>query len=247
MRNLLNRLLKISDLFLTKNFYLYVKDYKNFSISSIKLVNSISTYELGINSIIDVGANRGQFLFAAHKCFPNAKIFSFEPLPSLYKVLEQHSRGIDRVFVYNSAIAKINGTIPFYESDYSHISSALVVDVQNDNPKYSDSETKVIQVNAVTLNTFFLNKEIHKPILLKIDAQGLEKDILEGAGAFLSEVDYIVLETAFVSLYRNQPLFSDIHNYLLLNNFTLLAPLDFHTGNNNKIIEMDVLYKKNSK
>lgn len=245
MKNLTNQLIKIIEIFLLKNKYIYLKDYKNFSISSIKLVENIKKYVPDLKTIIDVGANRGQFLFASNKCFPSAKIFSFEPLPSMVQLINKRVKENHLISVNNLAISKKQGEIVFYESDYSHISSALEIAINNDNPKYIDAKIKEIKVKTTTLSDFFNNIKVEKPVLLKLDTQGLEKEVLEGAALFLNNVDYIVLEAAFIELYKNQPLFSEIHLFLENIGFSLLAPLDFHNGSEGKVIEMDVLYRKN--
>src|SRR5687768_15429271 len=43
---------------------------------------------MNIRTILDVGANVGQFAILAHEVFPSAKIFSFEPLPECFEVLK---------------------------------------------------------------------------------------------------------------------------------------------------------------
>jgi FkbM family methyltransferase len=245
MKHLIAKLLRGTELLSVKNIFYYIKDYKNFSVSSVKLVNNIYAYVPNIKTIIDVGANRGQFLFAANKCFPAAQIYSFEPLPSLFSALKEGSKDLTNISVNNLALSKSEGEISFYESEYSHISSALKISENNDNPKYFDAKVKEIKVNTTTLNNFFDGKKVQQPTLLKIDAQGLEKEILEGAEDFLEQINFIALELAFTKLYEEQPLFSEIHEYLISKGYTFLAPLDFHTGADNKIIEIDALYVKN--
>ena len=41
-------------------------------------------------TIIDIGANKGQFTLAARYIFPKSKIFSFEPLPGAAKIFKQY-------------------------------------------------------------------------------------------------------------------------------------------------------------
>lgn len=49
---------------------------------------------------------------------------------------------------------------------------------------------------------------------LIIDTQGSELSVLKGCGALLKKVEYIVCEVEYVELYRNQPLYPEIVEYL---------------------------------
>lgn len=245
MKNLLFRIIRIIEILGVKNFHKYVLDFKNLSISSTKIADKILKYVPDIKSIIDIGANRGQFLFAINKAYPDAQIYSFEPLPSMFEILKERTKEIENISINNLAISKTEGEISFYKGEYSHISSALKIDNANHNPKYSNAEITELKVPSIPLSTFFKNKNLEKPVLLKIDAQGLEKEILDSLGNFKSEIDFIVLELAFIKLYENQPLFSEVNQLLNQMGFTIVAPVDFNLGLEDKIIEMDFLYKKN--
>ncbi|WP_428658478.1 FkbM family methyltransferase [Runella sp.] len=244
MSLLLNRLIRALELIRVKGVSKYFLKSKVFSISSTKLVESIAKYTPDFNSILDIGANHGQFLFAARTRFPNAVIHSFEPLPELFDNLQKKTAGLEGIYINNTALSNVEEEIAFYESEYSHISSALKVSDNNTNPKYKESKTKEIKVACTTLNTYVGSISLKRPTLLKIDAQGLEKTILEGANKVLGKIDYIVLELAFEKLYDSQPIFEEIHDLLSKQGFALVAPMDFHTGSDNKIIEMDALYKR---
>jgi len=50
--------------------------------------------------------------------------------------------------------------------------------------------------------------------LLKIDVQGLEKQVLDGGKETIKKVKVIIIETSYISLYKDQPLFDDVHDQL---------------------------------
>ena len=67
---------------------------------------------LGINTIIDVGANRGQFLTEYLKHFPNAQFFCFEPLPEIMNELENVAKKYkNNIVMVNSALGNTDGKI----------------------------------------------------------------------------------------------------------------------------------------
>ena len=69
-------------------------------------------------------------------------------------------------------------------------------------------------------------KEIGKVDFMKIDTQGSELDILKGFKNKLTDILIIESEVEFLELYKNQPMFSDINNFLYDNNFILHKFID---------------------
>ena len=81
-------------------------------------------------------------------------------------------------------------------------------------------------------------------VLLKMDVQGMEKEVLMGGAITLKQVDYLVLEMPFEALYESQPTFDDIHSFVKGIGFSLVGPVGYNEGRDHKIIESDMLYKK---
>ena len=106
--------------------------------------------------------------------------------------------------------------------------------------------TKTIEVDIFRLDDLIstLELNIEQPTLLKLDVQGYEKNVLQGAEKTLESIDYIALEATFVQLYENQPLFEELHEILHMIDFELVAPLDVNEGVNHSIVEMDILYRR---
>jgi hypothetical protein len=61
----------------------------------------------------------------------------------------------------------------------------------------------------------------------------------------LDGIDWIVVESAFVPLYENQPLFDSTYSLLSRLGYRVVAPVAFNEGRGHAIIEMDSLYRKN--
>jgi hypothetical protein len=87
-------------------------------------------------------------------------------------------------------------------------------------------------VRVTTLDEILLNRiDIPAPDFLSIDTQGSELDILKGGKCALDNIVGIQVEVEFIELYKNQPLFTDIHDYLLNCGFQFMD-LDFKRGSN---------------
>jgi FkbM family methyltransferase len=222
---------------------------KKFSISSFRINSAISNYQPFFHTIIDAGANTGQFALAATQRFPMVEIYCFEPVPDVCKILKSNVKRLSKIHVYNYAIGDINGKIPFYRHDYTPASSAMVMqgDQEDHNRMNCDAtHTETIEVEIFRLDDLVSKLEINieQPALLKLDVQGYEKKVLQGAEKTLESIDYIALEATFVQLYENQPLFEELHEILHTIDFEFVAPLDINEGVNHSIVEMDILYRR---
>jgi FkbM family methyltransferase len=59
-----------------------------------------------------------------------------------------------------------------------------------------------------------LELELTPGLLVKIDAQGSEKEILKGGRRVLSVADLVLIEMSFVEFYKGQALFNEVHSEL---------------------------------
>ena len=77
----------------------------------------------------------------------------------------------------------------------------------------------ITQIDTVSLDYFCLENQIEKIDLIKIDIQGAELDVFKGGKNTLKNTLFIISEVEFNTLYINQPLFGDVHNFLIKENF----------------------------
>lgn len=242
MKNLLTKIYETLSILLHSKGGKYIFQ-KSSSIASFHINEALSKIENKINTIIDIGANIGQYASASKQFYPESIIHSFEPVPSCFKQLKNNTLNQKDIYTHNLALGSSEGTIKFYQNEHSHASSALPVSgYQKENVPITRN-AKEIEVKVSTLDTFTFSTLMPSPILLKMDVQGYEMEVLKGGREFLKKVDYVLLETSFTPMYENEPLFDDLHTYLKSEGFELLAPLDF-LRKNDKILQMDVLYKK---
>ena len=167
-----------------------------------------------IKTVIDVGANIGQFAIDVRKLYHDADIYSFEPLPEPYSELLVNTKLFSKFNPYNFALGDYEGTTKMYSNEFSQSSSMLEM---ADSHKQAFPHTKnacSITVNIQTLDATVSELQLDADILLKIDVQGSEKQVLDGAKDTLNKVKIIIIETSYISLYKDQSLFGDIHNYL---------------------------------
>lgn len=166
-----------------------------------------------IDLVFDVGANIGQYAKLLRELGYSGRIVSFEPLSSAYSQLKAVSRK-DPLWEIapQTAIGNQEGEIIINIAGNSYSSSALpMLDAHLESAPesaYSGSETvKLSRLDTIAKD--YIKSET-KSIFLKIDVQGLEKQVLEGATAILPLVKGIKLELSLVPLYEGQVLFQEM-------------------------------------
>jgi FkbM family methyltransferase len=170
---------------------------------------------LRINTILDCGANTGQFYGLARTLWPRAKIYSFEPLPGAYDILSRRCSNDPNLFTYRYAISDKAGQLDFNVSSFDQSSSALVMaDLHKECFPFS-ADHNAIRVEAVTLDEIVERAiELGDSLLVKFDVQGFEDKAIRGAEKTLKQAKVCFIETSFQQLYLGQPLFIDILNQM---------------------------------
>ena len=199
-----------------------------------------------IKSVLDVGANKGQFAKLAREVFPLANIYSFEPLPECFEALQKALPGDKNFFSYNQAAGNSESMLEFFRSVHSPSSSFLQMEELHKEafPESSKGqETKAIQVKVDTLDNFFATEKPVQNILLKIDVQGFEGEVIAGATNMLKYVKVVILEMSLVKLYKDQPLFHDIYTMMYNHGFrfhgNLAQMLHPVTG---EVVQLDAIF-----
>jgi len=176
---------------------------------------------LRINTIIDVGANIGQFAGMARQLWPRARIYSFEPLPGAYQILSNKFREDTNFNAYNFAISDKAGQLDFNVSSFDQSSSALEMANLHKECFPFTAENNPIRVEAVELDTIVDRAlDLGDSLLVKFDVQGFEDKAIRGATRTIKQAYVCFIETSFQELYKGQPLFIDILNQMAGLGFT---------------------------
>ena len=173
---------------------------------------------LAPKSLIDVGANKGQFSIVARRLFPDIEIHAFEPLETERKRLQ--SVVGKPVRLYATALGDAHGEATFFVTSRLD-SSSLFQPGAGQEAAYGVVTQSSIRVPVARLSESFDISTLPRPILLKLDVQGGELDVLHGAEEILSSIDMIYCEVSFVQLYEGQPLATEITHYLAQRGFAL--------------------------
>ena len=211
------------------------KNYGNLNLTGEKRFIKLIGKE--INFSIDIGANVGKYtkLLLAET---NSEVIAFEPLPKAFEELKEIEKNFSsRLNVYNFGIGNKNSNL---ELNYSTEKSELASFIEDlDKLSFIDSKNnKKIIVEVMTLDSFFKKYEQtykEKEIdLLKIDTEGFELEVLNGASETLinKKPKFIQIEFNWHQLFREQTIYKFSK---ILSNYEVFKILPF----GNSLIKVD--------
>ena len=182
--------------------------------------------KIPIKTIIDVGANEGQFVEEILNIFPLAEIYSFEPLGDCYEKLMSNFRNNKKVHTYNFALGEQDGEITFSRSSASPSSSILKMGDLHKKLYPHTANLVEEKVKIKRLDDVFADVNLENEVLLKIDVQGAEEKVIKGGSSVLKKANMIITEVSYATLYENQPLFRDIMNLLEKYGFSYIGNME---------------------
>lgn len=168
-----------------------------------------------IDTVLDVGANIGQYATYLREHGYRGAIHSFEPLSGAYQRLSTLAGSDPRWTPHHLALGDVPGEVEIHVADSSASSSLLKASeaMSKMHPESQASATETTRVEK--LDTLFADLcPQNSRVLLKIDTQGYEDAVLAGAETSLARVDLVYLEMSFAPLYEGQVLFSELFEKL---------------------------------
>jgi FkbM family methyltransferase len=200
-------------------------------------------------TVVDIGANRGQFALVAHQSFPNAKIYSFEPLREPAAVFRRIFSSTPAVTLHEIAIGPVEEQVTIHVSAADDSSSLLPISNLQSSlfPGTAEKETRTIQ--AKPLDAVLDGQDIRSPAFLKMDVQGFEKAALDGCQTLLPLFSHLYIECSFLELYEGQALADQIIDWLRQNGFVLSGVYNLSCDKKGLAVQADFLFiqqRKNS-
>ena len=164
-----------------------------------------------IRTVLDVGANTGQFMSTALVAFPGAYIHSFEPLRSALGELRQKAAASGgRVCVHPLALSDFTGTVQIREAAFAPASSVLKPGPDASRAGADLGTVSFVESPCMTLDAWASSVPLERPIVLKVDVQGYEAHVLRGAPSLLAQTDLLLIEVSNVELYEGMPSLADL-------------------------------------
>jgi FkbM family methyltransferase len=221
-------------------------DLKVTRVSGDPRATLLGLRSLPIRTVIDVGANVGQFASEMRHVFPMAEIHAFEPLPETLRRLEQWALAQEgHVHVYPCALGADLGEVVFREHVDHSASSSILASTQECSTLYPfTGHQRTLSVRQSTLDHELNGTHLKREILLKLDVQGYEERVLAGAAATLPQVSACVVEVNIAALYDGQPPFQVLVNHLADFGLTFCGVLDQALSADGSAIYCDAVFRR---
>jgi FkbM family methyltransferase len=199
---------------------------------------------LALDTIVDIGANRGQFALCARRLYPKAQIFSFEPLKKPAIKYLRNFKDDPHARLFNKAIAPKKNVAAMHVSRWDVSSSLLpTAQAQHENFPFT-KETATETVSLAPLSDCLDARNIEGTALIKLDVQGYEFSALQGCDDLLDRFRYVYVEASFIELYVGQALATDIIAHLFSRGFHLICVANLAKGNGKRPIQGDFLFSR---
>jgi len=196
-----------------------------------------------LSTVVDIGANRGQFALAA-RVISGAKVVSFEPLPGVAALFQKVFSGDTAVKLHVAAIGEKAEKKLMHLSAHDDSSSLLEIGEAQSDFFPGTHEVGTLEVKVGTLDEFMTFEEIVRPAMLKLDVQGFELQALAGCKSLIGNFDYVYCECSFVELYKNQKLAGEVIDYLQTLSFSLAGVYNLSYDRDGNCIQADMLFKQ---
>jgi FkbM family methyltransferase len=221
-------------------------EVKRLSIRSNPYVQILKALNhFNIDTVFDIGANTGQFASEIRSFGYTGKIVSFEPLSDAYQELvSMASRDAKWLVHERGAIGDFNGEIKINVAGNS--TSSSVLPMLDSHISAAEKSAYVRTENAPIYCLDFLSPAYlleKNSLFVKIDVQGFEWQVLDGAKETLKKACGVLCELSLISLYKNQHLWFDMLHRFEAEGFTLwsIQP-GFADPRNGRTLQVDAIF-----
>ncbi|HMO38182.1 MAG TPA: FkbM family methyltransferase [Saprospiraceae bacterium] len=252
--NLLQRLLQSKSIERAKRFWgkktgFYLRLKRFTPSASEDMRNAMLLQGQGITHVIDIGANTGQFAESLYDFGYRGQVISFEPVRKVHEALQKRAQRYPQWQVAERcAIGSHDGEIDIHVSEDTVFSSVLPI---KDSYVAHNRKSRIVgkeKTPIYKLDTIIPEyiPEAEARILLKIDTQGYEKEVLDGAPDTLRRAQGLKIEIPLYAIYEHtQFAFYDI---LKITQELHLQPYSFHVEgvdlNTGRVNTIDGLFFK---
>jgi len=157
-------------------------------------------------TVVDVGVASGTF--ELYDAFPESYFLLIEPLkefePDLISILQRYKGSY-----IQAAAGSCPGQVSFNVHDHQLEGSSLYNESMG-----SEADGHKVTVPMVLIDEVLIEKQLVGPYLIKVDVQGAELDVLEGAQHALLKTEVVVLEVSLFEFMKGSPQFYDVVSYM---------------------------------
>ena len=145
------------------------------------------------STCVDVGANIGLYTLGLSHLAPRGHVYAFEPSPGAFECLRANleSNGVTNVETFQGALSDRQGTIGFHDVPFFTAGSFTA-----EEGSYLGTEavgSTLVEVPCTTLDAFVESRRVDRVDVIKIDVEGAELSVLDGARRTLADHQPVVV------------------------------------------------------
>ena len=197
-------------------------------------------------TILEVGAADGRDAARYADDFPDAQVYAFEPVPESFERLRARTEANPRLHAIHCALGSRRGIASFNVANWLDSSSLLPPRVTGSSFDAYHAVTKTIEVPMDTIDAFCGDHDIQHIDLLKMDTQGAELMVIEGAAKMLRSgaIRLIYSEVQFLQLYEGAALADQITAKLRQFGYDLHNFYNLHHNHRGQLCWGDAIFVK---
>jgi len=179
---------------------------------------SQNTQNASTVTVIDVGANVGDWTTSVLQKVPQAYVHCFEPHPVTFQTLQKNLGSRPRITFVNEGLGSETGTLTLYSNpEYDGLSS--LYDRELNHFGLSLDHQHEVKVN--TLDLYCDSHNLTKIDLLKMDVEGHELQVLHGALEIIKFCDMVQFEFGGCNI-DSRTFFQDFWKYFHAQNMDIV-------------------------
>jgi FkbM family methyltransferase len=197
----------------------------------------------GIDMVLDVGANIGQFGSELRAKGYRGKIKSFEPVAAVYRTLADNTATDAEWETYNYALGTEAGSAEIHVAESTVFSS-----IRASTQAATRFAATAAAASTETIEVRRLDDVCHAMsgnVLLKIDTQGFEQQVLQGGRSVLPMMKGVLMELPIIHLYEATWRFHEAVAFMDDAGFVpaQVRPVNFHSTDTVSLVEVDCLFR----
>ncbi len=195
-------------------------------------------------TVLDIGANIGQFARLTRELLPTTRIISFEPLSACFQTLSQAQAELAPIDVYPFALGETDTQQLMHRNEFSPSSSLLPMESlhKEEMPRTAVTTSEEIQIRR--LDGLAEELRLEGPLFIKIDVQGYTEPVLRGGEQVIRRAKAIVAEVSLQPLYRGETTFEQAYQLLTGWGFVYRGNIDqWQSERDGRILQCDCLFE----
>lgn len=184
--------------------------------------------------IVDIGAYVGDWAKHAKEIFPDSYILMIEAQPDKEECLKQVKASFPSSVDYKMCLlgAQNQDAVRFFQMG----SGSSVFEEQSTIPR------KILNLPIRTLDDVIIEKGLGAVSFLKLDVQGYEIEILKGAKDTLKNVEFILMEVAFLTYNKGAPLLYEVIKFMKDHGWVAYDVCSFIRYRDGTLLQVDIMF-----